>query len=94
MLKTDALICEYLINPRGIDTSAPRLGWMLASDERAQNQSAYHILVPSRIEDQDADRGALWDTGRPSHHISPSSSLNAEAMPCFTPLAQEHTTSL
>ena len=28
-----ALRCEYLVNPQGIDTTAPRLSWQVASDQ-------------------------------------------------------------
>src|SRR5438034_11476738 len=44
-LHAASLKCEYLVNPLGIDASSPRLSWMLESDERAQKQSAYQILV-------------------------------------------------
>ena len=64
MLKPSALKCEYLINPLGIDAVAPRLCWVLTSEECAQTQSAFQILVASRLVDIEADRGALWDTGR------------------------------
>jgi alpha-L-rhamnosidase len=64
MLKPSALKCEYLINPLGINAVAPRLCWVLTSEECAQTQSAFQILVASRLVDIEADRGALWDTGR------------------------------
>ncbi len=43
----EALRCEYLINPLGIDAARPHLGWILASHERGQKQTAYQILVAS-----------------------------------------------
>jgi hypothetical protein len=56
--------CEYRVDPLGIDTAAPRLSWVLASNQRAQMQTAYHVLVASSRGELDADRGDLWDSGR------------------------------
>jgi len=66
-LRPVGLRCEYLIDPVGIDVTAPRLSWLLeASDPhlRGQRQEAYRIMVASsrgKLEDGRAD---LWDTGR------------------------------
>ncbi len=60
------LNCEYLENPIGLDTPEPRLGWVLESNERAQKQSAYQILVASSSALLDQDNGNLWDSGRVS----------------------------
>jgi len=51
---------EYRTNPLGIDTTAPRLSWILASSQRGQKQTAYQVLVS----DEGKDDGALWDTGK------------------------------
>ncbi|HSW45043.1 MAG TPA: family 78 glycoside hydrolase catalytic domain [Phycisphaerae bacterium] len=56
------LTCEYLVNPLGIDTPAPRLAWILESDERAQVQTARQILVASSVDKLKADEGDLWDS--------------------------------
>jgi len=58
------LKCEYLCDPVGIDTTCPRLSWVLRSDERAQKQSAYQLLVASSEERLQSDEGDLWDTGK------------------------------
>ena len=58
------LRCEYRVEPRGIDAGLPRLSWNLASDERAQSQSAYQILVASTPAKLEADQADLWDSGK------------------------------
>ena len=63
-IEVDALRCEYRTDPLGIDTPAPRLSWIVKSDQRDQRQSAYRILVASSPEQLAADKGDLWDTGR------------------------------
>ncbi|HEX4341768.1 MAG TPA: alpha-L-rhamnosidase N-terminal domain-containing protein, partial [Verrucomicrobiae bacterium] len=60
------LRCEYLTNPLGIDLANPQLYWTLQSDERAQHQSAYQILVASSEKNLAADTGDLWDSGKVS----------------------------
>ncbi|MHC4560876.1 MAG: glycoside hydrolase family 78 protein, partial [Planctomycetota bacterium] len=58
------LRCEYCINPLGIDVVKPRLGWILQSSERGQQQTAYQVLVASSEEKLKADEGDLWDSGK------------------------------
>src|SRR3974390_2181685 len=58
------LQCEYLDNPLGIDSTVPRLSWVVVSPHRAQKQTAYQILVASSEAELKADRGDLWDTGK------------------------------
>ena len=58
------LRCEYKVNPLGIDTAWPRLSWVVESDERAQMQSAYRVLVAGSEELLAADTGDVWDSGR------------------------------
>ena len=41
------LLCEYRVNPIGIDIAAPRLSWHVESAQRGQRQTAYRILVAS-----------------------------------------------
>ena len=64
------LRCEYRAEPLGIDASQPRLSWNLASDERAQSQSAYQVLVASTSSRLKADRADLWDSGKVASHES------------------------
>jgi alpha-L-rhamnosidase len=61
---TQNLRCEYLADPLGIDAGSPRLSWILASDQRGEQQTAYQILVASSRELLNADTGDLWDSGK------------------------------
>jgi alpha-L-rhamnosidase len=63
-LSPKSLRCEYLTNPLGIDTLQPRLSWVVESDQRAQEQSAYQILVASNEAKLKAGEGELWDSGK------------------------------
>jgi alpha-L-rhamnosidase len=63
-LHAEYLRCEYRVAPIGIDQTAPRLSWIVKSDQRAQRQSAYQILVASSPELLAADHGDLWDSGK------------------------------
>lgn len=58
------LRCEYLVDPLGIDETAPRLAWCLETDRRGARQLAYRIRVastPAKLAAGEADR---WDSGR------------------------------
>jgi alpha-L-rhamnosidase len=59
-----SLRCEYLVNPLGVDVTAPRLSWVLRSDVRGQRQTAYRVLVASSPEILNREQGDLWDSGR------------------------------
>jgi len=58
------LRCEYRINPTGVDVTEPRLSWILSSDERGQNQTAYQVLVAGSAEQLSRNEGNLWDSGK------------------------------
>ncbi len=58
------LRCEYAGNPLGIDTPQPRFNWLLESNQRAQMQSAYHVLVAGSAEKLRSDIGDKWDSGK------------------------------
>jgi alpha-L-rhamnosidase len=61
------LTVEYLRDPAGLDTAAPRLSWKLtAADRKARDlrQAAYQVLVASSPELLRDDTGDLWDSGR------------------------------
>ncbi len=58
------LRCEYLVNPLGIHVEKPRLSWVLQSDTRGQQQTAYRILVGQSKNMLASDRGDLWDSGK------------------------------
>ena len=59
MLTPDKLICEYLVNPIGLDVRQPRLSWQVSAQHRGAEQTAYHIRVgnnPAALEDSAAGR--------------------------------------
>jgi alpha-L-rhamnosidase len=65
MLTPDKLVCEYLVNPIGLDVRQPRLSWQVSARHRGARQTAYHIRAgknPTAHEDSAA--GAVWDTGK------------------------------
>ncbi len=59
-----SLRTEWLSNPVGIDSPAPRLSWRIDSDERGQKQTAYQVLVASDEQTLKQNQGDLWDTGK------------------------------
>lgn len=63
-LVPQALRCEYLVNPLGIDAAQPRLSWTVAAEGRARRQSAYQILVATSRQAVLDSRADLWDSGR------------------------------
>ncbi|UVI32670.1 glycoside hydrolase family 78 protein [Paenibacillus spongiae] len=74
LLTAGRLRTEYLDDPLGIDSAAPRLGWIALADRRGAKQTAYRLLVATSIELLDRDEGNLWDSGRvaseESQHIA------------------------
>jgi alpha-L-rhamnosidase len=58
------LRCESLENPIGIDNPKPGFSWKMADPRRGARQTACQILVASRPELLESDRGDLWDSGR------------------------------
>jgi len=58
MLRAINLTCESRVNPLGLDTAQPRLGWQLSAKESVQ-QSAYRIQVF-----RESDEKPFWDSGR------------------------------
>ena len=68
------LRCEMLIDPLGIDIKEPRLSWVLSSNERNVQQTAYEIIVSSSKEKLSKNVGDIWTSGKvngsQSIHIS------------------------
>lgn len=58
------LLCEYSPSPSGIDVPNPRLSWQVQSSERAQFQSAFHLLVASAPELLTEEKADLWNSGK------------------------------
>lgn len=65
-IEPDELRCEGRVNPLGIDSSAPRLSWVLRSNPGVRNakQVAYQILVASSANLLQRGQGDLWDSRR------------------------------
>lgn len=62
--RVEAPRCELAADPLGVDISVPRLSWRVASDERAQRQTAWQIQAASSAELLARDTPDLWDSGR------------------------------
>jgi len=58
------LKCEYLSDPLGVDVARPRLSWVLEHGERGQKQSAYEVIVATRLDALAQDKGDQWDSGK------------------------------
>ncbi|MCE5344672.1 MAG: glycoside hydrolase family 78 protein [Bacteroidales bacterium] len=58
------LRCEYLINPLGIDATAPRLSWFLNDGRYGAVQRAYRIIVGIDSAEVANGKGNNWDTKR------------------------------
>jgi alpha-L-rhamnosidase len=58
------LQCEMLNNPEGIDVLQPRLSWQIQSNGNDVKQTAYQILVSSTLENLNASKADLWDSGK------------------------------
>jgi len=86
-MQVQSLRCEYLENPLGIDTSAPRLSWQIESKERGQKQTAYRILAASSPDLLQKDQGDLWDSGKvesdQSLHVRYAGKPIASRQRCF-----------
>lgn len=63
-LRAVDLRCEYEPAPLAIDVPHPRLSWVLNGDDRAQRQTAYHLLVASTLDRLEENRADRWDSGR------------------------------
>lgn len=55
---------EYRINPCNIDVAQPRFSWVNDKLDRGGIQTAYQILVASNLDNLNADRGDMWDSGK------------------------------
>ncbi|KAA6305190.1 hypothetical protein EZS27_043159, partial [termite gut metagenome] len=58
----DALRCEYLINPLGIDVDSPRLSWMLNDERQDAVQNAYRIVVGIDSLAVTQGKGTAWNS--------------------------------
>ncbi len=58
-----SLTVEGLPSPLNVESSSPRLGWIITSSDRDVMQTSYHILVASSPELLDSGKGDIWDSG-------------------------------
>jgi alpha-L-rhamnosidase len=63
-MRVTHLQCEGLTDPLGVDLTAPRLSWILESDQRGQSQSAYQILVAASPKQLAKDESDIWNSGK------------------------------
>ena len=54
---------DWLTDPIAV-SSVPRLSWRISASERGESQSAWRILVASRLEILAEEKGDLWDSGK------------------------------
>ncbi|KAA5824844.1 Bacterial alpha-L-rhamnosidase [Algibacter amylolyticus] len=68
------LKCEYLVDPLGIDNVQPRLSWKIIDKNktRGQKQTGFQIIVANSIENLNANKGDVWDSGQ----VSDAQSVN------------------
>ena len=58
------LVCEFLVNPLGLETKTPRLSWRLEDSRLDARQTAYRLVASSTWAKLAAGKYDLWDTGR------------------------------
>jgi alpha-L-rhamnosidase len=57
-------VCEYLINPLGIDVSKPRLSWQMISEGNNARQTAYEIRVAASADALKNNNKLIWASGK------------------------------
>jgi len=63
-LKVIDLVCEYKVNPVGLDILHPRFEWKIISDGRNILQTAYQIRVAGSIDGLEVKVQNLWNPGK------------------------------
>lgn len=63
-ITVEALQCEMLTDPQGIDVTTPRLSWKIKAGQRSVVQTAYQIIVASSPEKLAANTGDSWNSGK------------------------------
>ncbi|MDD4191015.1 MAG: glycoside hydrolase family 78 protein [Mangrovibacterium sp.] len=58
------LVCEYLVDPVGIDVKVPRLSWQMLSDENDAKQTAFEIRVAASVDDLGKKAKLIWTSGK------------------------------
>ena len=60
------LLCDYLVNPLGVDNPHPRLSWQLEDARQGAKQTAYQLWVGTDSMAVIHDKGDMWDTEKQS----------------------------
>jgi alpha-L-rhamnosidase len=58
------LLCEYKVDPVGIDIPHPRLSWQIDSSSQGLMQEAYQVLVSTTREGLEESGNLSWDSGK------------------------------
>ncbi|MGV8096372.1 MAG: family 78 glycoside hydrolase catalytic domain [Mangrovibacterium sp.] len=66
------LVCEYHVNPVGIDVQVPRFSWQMLSEENNARQTAYEIRVAGSVDDLAKKNKLIWTSGK----VNSSQSVN------------------
>ena len=69
-MKAIKLRCNYLDEPMAVDTEQPSLSWQCESHLMHKYQSAYRILVSSRLELLTGNNPDIWDSGKIASGVS------------------------
>ncbi|WP_163397411.1 alpha-L-rhamnosidase [Flavobacterium fluviatile] len=68
------LVCEYHVNPIGIDVLKPRFSWQMIADTQNAKQVAYEIRVASSAENLSKKKNLFWTSGK----VESDQSVNVE----------------
>lgn len=63
-IRVTNLRCEMLVNPLGIDVTAPRFSWQIDASGRGVMQTTYQVLVASSKEKLARNEGDIWNSGK------------------------------
>ena len=56
------LVCEYLVDPIGVDQSSPRLKWKINDQREGASQHAFRIYVGTDSLDVTRRKGDMWNS--------------------------------
>ena len=57
-------LCEYHVNPIGIDIQKPRFSWQMLNEGTNIAQSAYEIRVATSVANLSKSKNLLWSSGK------------------------------
>ena len=58
------LKCEYAVDPLGVDTDTPRLGWLLPANSGVKKQGFYQVLVGTNSSEIAEGKPLVWNSGK------------------------------